>query len=65
MKASITRVKNGYIVKADGHAYVAKNTHEVTTLISEIGFYDIDSILETEGDKCEVGIIINPLKTTE
>ena len=58
MKATITKVTNGYTTEIDGHTYVGMNVNDIMKILIQEPSSIVYNTINKEGESCQVTFVV-------
>lgn len=65
MKATITKVVNGYIADLDGHTYVGMNVNDIMKILIQEPSSLVYNTTNKEGESCKVTFVVTTNKSEQ
>ena len=65
MKATITKVTNGYTTEIDGHTYVGMNVNDIMKILIQEPSSIVYNTINKEGESCKVTFVVTTNKNEQ
>lgn len=65
MKATITKVTNGYTADLDGHTYVGMNLNDIIKILIQEPANLVYNTINKEGESCKVTFVVTTNKNEQ